>query len=240
MKISLNEAINLEKKIQLDTIPELDAQQMALLNKLHLFAIHQTSYNEEAKRIPVKMSYKVNDELKLAIIAILTTCSLLDIKRSGRENRKFFEDQIKIIQKDNTAKTIDFGKIRPGLLQEFLVPEIVEDWILYRDVNGDGIYALMDSKTYLQGLKDYAKGGEPVYEFARFYRTYMRDRLFQQTEQKKRVQDIAVRSLIDQVIQQRLADGCSPQTLLENALGGNYDNLLSNEKAPSIKALPKK
>ena len=37
------------------------------------------------------------------------------------------------------------------------------------DVNGDGIHALMDRKTYLQGLSTYARGGHPVYEFARFY-----------------------------------------------------------------------
>ena len=240
MGISLDKAIDSEKQIRLETIPAIATQQMALLNKLHLFAIHQASYNEEVRRIPVKIGYKVNDELKLAIVAILTACSLLDVKRSGRENQKFFEDQIKITSKNENLKIIDFGKIRPTLIQEFLVPEIVEDWIMYRDINGDGIYALVDSKTYLQGLKDYAKGGTPVYEFARFYRIYMRNRLSQQTEQKKQIQDLAVKSLIDQVIQKRLSDGCSPQTLLQDALNGNYDNLLSNETTPSVKALPKK
>ena len=119
------------------------------------------------------MIYKVNDELKMALIAWLTTCALLDPKRRGVEYQKFFEDQIKIIQDSRGNKYIDFGFVRPQLVQQSIFQEIVNDWTLYRDVNGDGIHALVDRKTYLQGLNTYTSGGHPVYEFARFYRRFM-------------------------------------------------------------------
>lgn len=44
--------------------------------------------------------------------------------------------------------------------------------MIYRDRNGMGIKTLIDTKTNLVGLPDFSRGGDPVYEFARFHRKY--------------------------------------------------------------------
>ena len=155
-----------QEKIQTNAL--LNPEQLEVLQKLNSFAHYQAVYDYEVQQMPAKTIYKVNQELKLALVALMTTCSLLDPKREGWEAEKFFEKEIKIIQKNSTHKYIDFGKIRPFLLRNFLIPEMVDDWILYRDVAGDGIHALMDRKTALQGLPTYSRGGSPVYEFSRF------------------------------------------------------------------------
>ena len=221
MRISLSQAKN-QSAIQqlLVSVPLSDAQ-MDLIALLNDFAIHQAEYSPEIRQFPAKMMYKVNDELKMALVALLTTCSLLDPMRHGNETQQFFDKQVKIMQDTNGKKIIDFGYIRPKLVQQCLIPEIVNDWILYRDVNGDGIHALMDRKTYLQGLATYERGGHPVYEFARFYRRFMEDKISKKMNENKKVKEIAIKSLTDQVIQKQLEAGNSPQKILESILSGN-------------------
>ncbi len=233
MSINLSNAKNqaIAKQI-LVSIP-LTNEQMRLIALLNDFAIHQAEYDPEVRQFPAKMMYKVNDELKLALVALLTTCSLLDPKRHGDEAQKFFEEQIKIIQDAPNQKVIDFGAIRPQLVQQSFIPEIIDDWILYRDINGDGIHALMDKKTHLQGLKTYARGGHPVYEFARFYRRFMEDKLAKKAAEQKTIKEIAIKSLTDQVIQQKLEKGISPASILEDLTDdGNIENLLQDSPLP--------
>ena len=235
MSLNLSTAKHEASPVQLITSVPLTDEQMRLIYLLNDFAIHQAEYDKEVQCFPAKMLYKVNDELKLALVALLTTCSLLDPKRHGNEAQKFFEDQIKIIQNQKKQKVIDFGTIRPQLVQQSLIPEIIDDWILYRDVNGDGIHALMDRKTNLQGLATYARGGHPVYEFARFYRRFMEDKLAKQLKEKQTLKEIAIKSLTDQVIQHQLANNHSPQMLLENILSDNTLSLFDETEEESLR-----
>ena len=152
---------------------------------------------------------------------------------------KFFEEQIKIIQDSKNQKVIDFGSIRPQLVQQSFIPEVIDDWILYRDINGDGIHALMDKKTYLQGLKTYTRGGHPVYEFARFYRRFMEDKLAQKADEQKTIKEIAIKSLTDQVIHQQLAKGISPQQLLESITKNDVSMLLDNTEEKPLRLTKK-
>ena len=239
MSLNLSQAKNKAQAKQLRTSVPLTTQQMQLLLLLNDFAVHQAEYNPEVRQFPAKMIYKVNDELKLALVALLTTCSLLDPKRLNNEAQKFFEDQIKIIQNIPNQKVIDFGTIHPQRVQQSLIPEIVNDWILYRDINGDGIHALMDHKTYLQGLDTYAKGGHPVYEFARFYRRFMENKLAKTVKEKQTLKELAFKSLTDQVIQQQLAKGASPQQLLTQILSGQTENLLDETQDQPLKLTKK-
>lgn len=218
----------------------LTSEQMQLIDLLNNFAIHQAEYDPEVRQFPAKMIYKVNDELKLALVALLTTCSLLDPKRHGNEAQKFFEEQIKIIQDSKNRKVIDFGTIRPQLVQQSFIPEIIDDWILYRDINGDGIHALMDKKTKLQGLKTYTRGGHPVYEFARFYRRFMEDKLAKQANEQQTIKEIAIKALTDQVIQQKLEKGISPQQILGNILSSDTASLFDDTQGSNTTLLPKK
>lgn len=240
MPINLSNAKNKATAKQFSVSIPLTDEQMNLINLLNDFAIHQAEYDEEVRQFPAKMIYKVNDELKLALVALLTTCSLLDPKRHGNEAQKFFEEQIKIIQDTQNCKVIDFGTIRPELVQQSFIPEVINDWILYRDVNGDGIHALIDKKTYLQGLNTYSRGGHPVYEFARFYRRFMEDKLAKKAKEQQSLKEIALKSLTDQVIHQQLEKGVSPQHILENILSDNVTPLLDGTQDTITALLPKK
>lgn len=239
MPLNLPQAKDKAQLKQLMTSVALTNDQMRLLALLNDFAIHQAEYNPEVQQFPAKMVYKVNDELKLALVALLTTCSLLDPLRHGNEAQKFFEDQIKIIQKADGNKVIDFGSIRAELIRQSLIPEVIDDWILYRDINGDGIHALMDRKTYLQGLTTYARGGHPVYEFARFYRRFMEDKLAKKMKETQKVKEIAIKSLTDQVIQHQLENGQSPQKLLEQILSDKTIELFEEEKDQPLRLTKK-
>lgn len=205
----------------ISTNPGLSYPQMEQLIKLHSFAIYQAQNNTEVKHLPSKLTYTINQELKLAIVALLTTCSLLDYTRHGKETEDFFNKKIQIIQSNSKAKNIIFEDIRPYLLDNFLVPELVDDWITYRDCNGDSIYALMDKKTRLQRLETYSRGGDPVYEFARFYRKFMEDKIQKQDVLKQKMQDTALKSLTDALVQQQLEQGINPSEILNNLLSGD-------------------
>ena len=223
----------------LKTIPTLSAFQDSVLNKLLAFATYQIQHDLEVKHMPSKFIYKVNQELKLSLVALLTTCALLDPTRHSQETEEFFNRQVNIIQK-NQDKLIHFGQIRPFLIQNFLIPEIVDDWITYRDVCGDGIYALKDKKTLLQGLDSFAPGGTPVMEFARFYRKFMENKLKKQNNIRQQVQQTALKSLTDEIVRRSLENGASASDILDRIMN---DNLLSNrinQDADSNLFLPKK
>lgn len=215
----------------------LYSEQLNLLQKLNIFAVYQVTHDSEVRSMPVKAFYKVNQELELALVALMTTCSMLDPKREGNETEKFFEKEIKIIQKDSTQKYIDFGRIRPFLLQNFLIPEIVDDWILYRDVAGDGIYALIDRKTELQGLPSYSRGGSPVYEFARFYRKFMEDKILHKRKSQNDFKESLIKTLSEQIVHQQLEQGYSAQEILNRIMN---DELLEITSSKDKLALPKK
>ena len=222
---------------QIQTNALLSSDQQNLLEKLNNFASYQAEYDYEVQQMPAKTIYKVNQELKLALVALMTTCSLLDPNREGYETEKFFEKEIKIIQKNSAQKYIDFGKIRPFLVQNFLIPEMVDDWILYRDVAGDGIHALVDKKTALQGLPTYSRGGSPVYEFSRFYRKFMENKIAQKKTTQNDFKKIAMKALTEQLIQQQLASGHSAGEILDHIMN---DGLIENVGFDDKRLLPKK
>ena len=190
--------------------------QFEQLIKLNLFAVHQASYNDEVRMMPAKMIYKVNAELKTALIVLLMTCAVIDYQRQGRETKDFFDSQINVIQKRSGEKVIDFGQIRSDLLERFLIPEIVDDWITYRDVNGDGIHALSRKKTGFLGVAGYEKGGDPMYEFVRFYRKLMEQKQYKSEKLLERFQQEAVQSLANHVVEQKLLAGQSPADILKS------------------------
>ena len=223
---------------KIQTNPPLGQGQMGLLQKLNAFAEYQASHDHEVRQMPAKIIYKINAELKLALIALMTTCSLLDPNRHGSESETYFEKEIKIIQQNSGQKYIDFGRIRPFLIQNFLIPEIVDDWILYRDVAGDGIHALMDRKTALQGLSTYARGGTPVYEFSRFYRKFMENKIAKKNQTQEDFKKIAMKTLTEQIISSQLAQGHSASEILDHIMNDNLLELTTLN--PQNPLLPKK
>ncbi len=205
----------------LNTVPKLSAFQNSVLEKLIEFATYQVQYDPEVRHMPSKSIYKINQELKLALVALLTTCALLDPTRQSQETEAFFNRQINIIQK-NQNKLIHFGQIRPFLIQNFLIPEIVDDWMTYRDICGDGIYALKDKKTVLQGLDSFSPGGSPVMEFARFYRKFMESKLRNKNKLQQQIQQTAIKSLTDEIVRQKLANGYSANEVLSSIMSDQF------------------
>ncbi|MBP5344327.1 MAG: hypothetical protein J6Y85_04585 [Alphaproteobacteria bacterium] len=190
--------------------------QFEQLQKLNLFAIHQACNDEEVRLMPAKMIYKVNEEFKLALMALLVTCAVMDFHRQGRESKEFFDTQIKITQKKDGRKVLNFGIIRANLLERFLIPEIVDDWITYRDVNGDGIHALARKKIGFIGISGYEKGGEPLYEFVRFYHKLMERKQRKSEKLLEQFQQEAIHSLANKVVEQQLLEGLSPDAILKS------------------------
>ena len=47
--------------------------------------------------------FELNQELKLALVALLTTCALLDPTRQRQETESFFNRQLNILQKNQTS-----------------------------------------------------------------------------------------------------------------------------------------
>ena len=123
------------------------------------------------------------------------------------------------------------------MLQNFLIPEIVDDWITYRDARGDGIYALKDKKTRLQGLNSFSPGGSPVMEFARFYRKFMEEKIKKENDFRQQFQQIALKSLTDEIVRQQLQNGHNPAEVLSYVLSQDF---LSNEVKSEVLSLPKK
>ena len=232
--ISMKKQVAYLDQERIQTKVLLSEEALALLQRLNTFAHYQAAHDYEVQCMPAKSIYKTNQELKLALVALMTTCSLLDPRREGHETEKFFDKEIKIIQRNSSEKYIDFGKIRPFLLQNFLIPEIVDDWILYRDIAGDGIHALMDRKTALQGLSTYSRGGGAVYEFSRFYRKFMEDKIARKKATQDDFKKMAMKTLSEQLIQQQLASGHSAQEILDHIMN---DDLLSVGSPDSDKPL---
>jgi len=216
--ISFKQAVQHASTNVITSSVPLTKHQFQQLEKLNLFAVHQASNNHEVQMMPAKMIYKVNEEFKTALVAMLTTCAVMDYHRQGRETKDFFENQVQIFQKRSGEKILDFGVIRPDLLERFLIPEIVDDWITYRDVNGDGIHALARKKTGFLGLSGYEKGGDPVYEFVRFYHSLMADKQRKSEKLLETFQQAAVCSLANHVVHQQLLEGHSPDTIMNRLL----------------------
>ena len=95
----------------------------------------------------------------------------------------------------------------------------------------------MDKKTGLLGLPSYARGGDPVYEFSRFYRKLMEDKLLQKKVRQDDFRKIAMKALSEQVIQEQLALGHSAGELLNRIMNDEF--LLEDPKVDPL-LLPKK
>ncbi len=239
MVVSLSNMIQIAGQNRIYSSVPLTKGQFDLLNALNQFAVHQAMNDSEVRRMPAKMLYKVNAELKLAIVALLTTCALLNPKRSASDMASVFQRQVHVIQKETHTKQIDFGAIHKDLVQQFLIPEIVNDWILYRDTCGDGIHALMDYKTALQGLTSFRRGGDPVYEFARFYRKFMEDKIAKQQKVNWNYQKIALQTLSEKLIDQQLKSGVSPEQIFGQITQGTFFQKQEKTDSPSLNEIKK-
>ena len=197
----------------------LNDEQLQALYSLNEYCVHQLLTNPEVARDPRKLIYMTNQEMKTALVAICLAGNLINPMRKRREDLQFFVDNITVSVEEGNVKRICFGKISPYDVQDAIYYDIVEDWKIYRDKEGQGIITLMDDKTNLVRLPGYKMGGNPLYEFARFHRKYTE----KERKKEERARDEAqiafrnemARTIAHQVTQQQLLEGKNPMELME-------------------------
>lgn len=207
---------------------ELHPQQMDALQNLNDYCVNLVLQTPEVIRDPLKIIYKSSEEFKLALVAICLCQALTNPRRKIRENKEFFEKNITIYNHANNVKEINFGALDPFNVADAIYWEIIEDWKLYRDNECGGIKALVDEKTRLTGLDTYQRGGDPLYEFARFHRkfTEKENKIAEQSkiEAQNAFRNAVVQSVATEVAKQQLMQGKNPMDII-NSLLSQEDNL---------------
>ena len=229
----IQELIDLAFSAVIETSVPLENDQLDALENLSQYCVNSALHNPEVIKRPLKVVYKANEALKEALVAICLAYSLINPRRKLRENKEFFEKNITIYQRPGNIKFIDFGQIAPDSVQAAVYWEIVEDWKLYCDKECGGIKALVDEKTNLAGLDNYIRGGDPIYEFARFHRKYTEKTKIQEEKSKISAQDAfrnaVVQSVAAEVTKQQLLEGKNPMEIIDTLL-----NQASSYQAPKI------
>ena len=206
----------------------LSEAQLAALQNLNEYCVHIALQNSEVAKNPLKISYKTNEEFKMALVAFCLAYSLINPRRKLVEDKEFFDKNITIYQRADNVKEIDFGDIDPQSVDAAINWEIVEDWKLYRDNERGGIKALVDEKTNLAGLENYKRGGNPLYEFARFHRKLLekenREAARSKIEAQNAFRNAVISSVASEAAKQQLAEGKSPMDII-NSLLKEEDNL---------------
>ena len=218
----IDEAINkiIEKagSSQIQSDIALDEEQLELLSQLNIFCVQQVLDDEEVKRDPRKIGYKTNQEFKTALVALCLSRSLINPRAPKNYNKEYFDANINVETLENNIKNITFKNIEEKEVDKALNIELVCDWMIYRDKNGKGIRALMDAKTLHQDLTDYQKGGDPVYEFARFERKLYEKKQSKEIFSKESAQEAFRNTIVQQVAaeiaKQQIASGQNPMELV--------------------------
>ena len=214
---------------------ELDEDQIAALQNLNEYCANLVLQTPEVAKRPLKIMYKTNEEFKLALVAICLSHALTNPRRKLNENKQFFEKNINIYTYPDNTKEIDFGYIDPQNVYDAINWDIVEDWKLYRDREYGGIKALIDEKTHLTGLDGYRRGGDPLYEFARFHRkfTEKENKIAEegQIEAQNAFRNAVMQSVASEVAKQQLLEGKNPMDIINSLLGqGNKLQLGNNSR----------
>lgn len=220
----------IRKATEVEIVSEvpLSEEQLDALQGLNSYCVSQVLSDPEVVYDPRKINYKANQELKMAVVAMCLAQSLINPVRRNRENKEFFEENINIYMGDEKHKVIEFGAIHPENVSDALFEEIIEDWKIYRDREGFGIKALIDEKTNLTGLNNFNRGGDPIYEFARFRRKYTEKEKVKEEKRRESAQEAfrnaMVQSLASEVARQQLLEGRNPLELLDQlfAPSGKY------------------
>lgn len=190
---------------------DFDNNQLECLNNLYEFSVAQILYHDnEVKFDPRKIFYKSNQELKFALTSICLSQSLVNLNRHVKEDKEFFLENINVSNQDDGYKKVSFGAMQHQNVLDAIDYGVVEDWKTYRDKSGLGIKALMDKKTNLVGLEGFKKGGDPIYEFARFNRKFAEA----QNMEEMKIQQDEKYMLKNAMIQQQLLEGVSPNDIL--------------------------
>ena len=148
-------------------------------------------------------------------------------RSKNKYTKEFFEGNIFVETTDNDTIYIKFENIEDKIVDNAINPELIFDWMVYRDDEGRGIFALINEKVCdIDDLKDYNTGGDPVYEFARFQKKYHIYRKTKETKSKESAQEAFRNAVAQQVAAhitaQQLLEGKDPMEFV-NMLFGKPD-----------------
>lgn len=233
-----NEIIKNEIQKIVDTVSEriiisninFSSRQLDILSQLNDFSTHKILGDIEVEKDPRKIAYKTNQELKTALIALCLSIVLIDHRSKNKYNKEFLADNIFVESQNNEIVNIRFDNIEDKIVNNAINPELIFDWMVYRDNDGRGIYALINEKVCdLDDLKDYNPGGCPIYEFARFQRKYFTYKKIKETKNKESAQEAfrnaVAQQVASQITAQQLLNGSDPMDFVNLLFGKpNYEN----------------
>lgn len=214
----LREIVNKAIETEFESNVKFTYKQLDLLQELNTFCAAQVADDPEVLKDPKKIIYKTNQEMHLALTALCLSQALIDSHSRKSENKEFFLENISVSSSEEGTKVLNFGKISPERAQAAVNEEFIYDWIIYRDKDGRGINALMDKKTHLNPLSDYLRGGDPLYEFARFQRKYAEQKYLKEDHAKESAQEAfrntMVQAVAAEITKQQLLEGKNPMDLV--------------------------
>ena len=225
LELKLEALVNRIAAVRVIANVELNQDQLEALQILRAHCLNQALNDAEVRRDPRKLRYKTAQELKYSLVAICLSQALINPQRRHIENKEYFVDNIQVTTADREWDRIEFGQIKPYNVQEAIYPESINDWMISRDSNGMGIKNLIDAKTNLVGLPDFNRGGDPIYEFARFHRKYTEKEHRQQEQSRLAAQDAFRNAMVQQVAiemtKQQMLTGGNPMDLLNQLFAPN-------------------
>ena len=160
LQLKLEALVNKVASVRVIANVELAQEQLEALQVLRNHCLNQALDDAEVRRDPRKLRYKTAQELKYSLVAICLAQALTNPARRQAENKEYFMNNIQVATADRDWNRIDFGMAGADNVREAIFPEIINDWMIYRDKNGMGIKTLIDTKTNLVGLPDFS--GEAI------------------------------------------------------------------------------
>ncbi len=229
IKDEIQKIINKVSEREIKTNVFLSSRQLDILSQLNEFSTEKILSDIEVEKDPRKIAYKTNHELKIALTALCLSVVLSNHRSKNKYNKEFFEDNIFIESENNETVYIRFENIEEKIVDEAINAELIFDWMVYRDNEGRGIYALINEKTCSMELDDYNAGGCPVYEFARFQRKYHEYKKHKEIKNKESAQEAfrnaVAQQVASQITTQQLLNGKDPMEFVNILFGKpDFDN----------------
>lgn len=200
---------------KIETNAFLTPRQLNIISQLNEFSTNKILSDNEVEKDPRKIAYKTNQELETAIIALCLSVALINHRSKNKYTKEFFENNIFVESVDNDTVKIRFENIEDKIVDNAINPELIFDWMIYRDNEGRGIFSLINEKVCdISDLNDYSAGGDAVYEFARFQRKYHTYKKKKETKSKESAQEAfrnaVAQQVAVQITSQQLLSGKDP------------------------------
>ena len=138
LQLKLEALVNKVASVRVIANVELAQEQLEALQVLRNHCLNQALDDAEVRRDPRKLRYKTAQELKYSLVAICLAQALTNPARRQAENKEYFMNNIQVATADRDWDRIDFGMAGADNVREAIFPEIINDWMIYRDRNGMG------------------------------------------------------------------------------------------------------